>query len=237
MATVQELLKASLRSIGAIAVGETPTAAELADGLEALQFLLAEWSGAGLTVPCLTSEAITLVIGQAAYTVGKNGAPDLNTVRPEQIVRAFVRESGFDYPVTIIGERSYLVILDKTVAGRPDRLWYNATSPNGTISVYPAPDAGDALWITSVKPFIKPTVLTEDLINTTEIPANYTAALRWNLALEMCPEYGLPPSPVIVARAKESYNTLVSLNASRRAQPAVIEVAGVVGSDYNIMEG
>ena len=235
MATVQEVIKASLRSIGAIAVGETPTAAELADGLEALQFLLAEWSGAGLAVPCLTSEAITLVIAQATYTVGKNGAPDLNTVRPEQIVRAFVRSSGFDYPVAIIGEKAYLLITSKTASARPDRLWYNAASPNGIINVYPAPDAGDALWITSVKPFIEPTALDEDLINTTEIPANYTSALRWNLALEMCPEYGLPPSPVIVARAKESYNTLVSLNAARRVQAATIEVAGITGSGYNIM--
>jgi hypothetical protein len=42
--TAQTLIKAALRTIGAIAMGETPTADEMTEGLEALKFMLRHWS-------------------------------------------------------------------------------------------------------------------------------------------------------------------------------------------------
>ena len=42
--TANTIIKAALRAIGAIATGETPTDAEMQDGLEALKFMLRTWS-------------------------------------------------------------------------------------------------------------------------------------------------------------------------------------------------
>ena len=231
--TVREVIEGSLRKIGAIAAGETPTAEDMAVGLIVLQDLLAEWSDGGLVVPCTVLEAITLVIGQNSYTVGQNGVPSLNTVRPEQIIEAFVKSGGYDYPVTIIGEKAYQGFLNKTTQGRPERLWYNATAPNGTIYVYYTPDTADQLWISSIKPFTEPTGLAENLLNTTGIPRNYHNPLIWNLAVDLAPEFGLEASPTIIARAIQGYSMIVSLNAARRVQPAYLEIPGISGRSNN----
>lgn len=222
--TVRELIEGSLRLVGAVAQGETPAAEDVNTALETLQDLLAEWGDGGLVINCIVNEAVTLIIDQASYTIGENGASDLNTVRPEQIIGAFIRSGSYDYPVEIIGAKAYRDILHKSTSKRPKYLWYNATAPNGTIYVWGTPSAADALWITSIKPFTEPATLPEDLLNTTEIPRNYHNALKWNMALDLCPEYGKIASQVIIARAKISYDKIVSLNAARRVQPVNIEV-------------
>jgi len=234
--TVTQLLQSALKVLGVYAPGETPAAEDLATAKMALQDLLAEWSDGGLVVPSIVWEAITLVVDQNSYTVGENGSPDLSTVRPEQIIGAFVRDSSnYDYPVTIIGERAYRVITAKSgSSGRPDKLWYNPTAPNGTIYVYLKPSSTDSLYICSIKPFKEPSSLTESLLNTTEIPRNYHNALKWNLALELCAEFGKIPSALMLMRSGQTYNKIISLNAARRVQPAEIEIAGQ-GKGYSIL--
>jgi len=231
--TVREVIEGSLRKLQAIAVGETPTAEDMATGLVVLQDLLAEWSGGGLVVPCTVLETIALVIGQNSYTIGQNGVPSLYTVRPEQIIEAFVRAGGYDYPVSIIGQTAYQGILNKSNQGRPDKLWYNATAPNGTIYVYYTPDTADQLWIVSIKPFTEPTALAEELLDTTGIPRNYHNPLVWNLAVDLAPEFDLEASPTIIARAIQGYSMIVSLNAARRVQPTYLEIPGISGRSNN----
>lgn len=229
--TVRQVIEASLRLVGAIAVGETPSAEDMSTGKIALQDLIAEWGDGGLVVPSYVKEAITLVIGQVSYQIGEIAPADLDTVRPEQIIGAFVKSGGYDYPVAIIGERAYRGFLNKTNSGRPNRLWYNAIAPLGVISTYPVASAADELWITSIKPFTEPTTLPESLLDTTEIPRNYHNALKWNLALELAPEYGKTADQVIIGRAQRTYDKIISLNAARRVQPSPIDV--VTGSGHN----
>lgn len=230
---VREVIEGALRLVGAIAVGETPVPEDVNTGLEVLQDLIGEWGDGGLVVPSVVKETFNLVVGTNDYTIGKVGAPDFDTIRPEQIIGALVRSGGYDYPVKIIGERAYRGISNKATQGRPSRLWYNPTAPLGTIYLWMTPSAIEALWITSIKPFVVPTTLPEKLFDTTKIPNNYHNALKWNLALELIPEYGKASDPVIIARAQQTYNQIVSLNAARRVQPAQIEIVTGVGYDNN----
>ncbi len=235
--TVQQVVEGALRVLGVLASGEVSSADDTAIGLEVLQDLLAEWSDGGLVVPSVIQEAIPLVVGLVTYTVGENGAPSLVTVRPEQIIGAFVRDaSNYDYDVTIIQEKAYRGLADKaSVAGRPDQLWYNATAPNGTIKVWPAPSAIESLWISSMKPFTEPTALADDLLNVVQIPRNYHNALKWNLAVQLAPEYGKEPSEALVGLAKRGYDMIISLNAARRVQPASLEIPGMVSRRNDIL--
>lgn len=232
--TVRELIEESLRLVGAIAVGETPEAADVNLALEALQDLVGEWGDGGLLVPSIVKETFNLDIATNSYTIGKIGAPDFDTIRPEQIIGAFVRVDNHDYPITIIGEGAYRNIPDKTTAGRPTRLWYNPTAPLGTIYVWMTPSAIEALWLTSIKPFTVPAALANKLFDDYEIPNNYHNALKWNLALEIAPEYGKPPSQVIIARAQETKGKIESLNAARRVNPVNIDIltrGSIAGDD------
>jgi len=221
--TVRQVIEGALRIVGAIAQGETPEADDINTALKVLQDLLAEWSDGGLMVPCYVKEEFDLTARQTSYTIGENGAPDFNTVRPEQIIGAYIRSGNYDYPVKIIDERAYRNISNKSTEGRPGQLWYNAGAPNGTIYLWYTPGSDYPLWITSVKPFTEPTNLAENLLNVTEIPRNYHNALKWNLAFELGPEYGKEPSATIIKRAKETEDKIISLNAARRVQPARLD--------------
>src|SRR5512147_587089 len=76
--TSNDLIDAALRLLGVLGTTETAPAADTTLGLEALQDLLAEWSGDGLMVPSVTVSTFGLVNGQVAYRVGE-GSMTLGT--------------------------------------------------------------------------------------------------------------------------------------------------------------
>jgi hypothetical protein len=241
MATVRttlDLITAALQTIGAYAASETLAAPDAEIGLETLQDLLAEWSDGGLMIPCLVTESLSMVVGQVSYTVGESGAPDLNTVRPEQVIGAYIRDSGgYDYPVEIIGESQYRALTTKSgTSGRPDRLYPKYSVPNATIYLYPEPDSTDTLYLVSNKTFIEPVLYTENLLNTTQLPRNYFNALKWNLAIELCTPFLREPTPLMVKRASDTKNTIKKLNMARTVEPVVIDIMGSTRY-YNIFEG
>ena len=70
--TAQTLIKAALRSIGAIATGETPTAAEMADGLESMKLMFRSWSAKNIRLYYTKQETLTMG-GASSYTIGSGG--------------------------------------------------------------------------------------------------------------------------------------------------------------------
>ena len=93
--TAQTLIKAALRSIGVIAVGETPTADEMANGLEALWFMLRNLSSKNINIYAITRQA-AVFNGSEYYTIGSGG--DIDTTWPVEIMSAETTE----YPIEII---------------------------------------------------------------------------------------------------------------------------------------
>lgn len=207
--------------------GGTPDANFRTDALTALQDLLAE-----LEIPWSTWEAITLVVGQESYTVGENGSPDLDTVRPNQITGAFVRNaSNRDYPVGIIDEGQYKLEVDKgTANSRPKQLWYNPTSPNGTVYTIPAPAAIESLYICSDKPMAEPATIDTDILNTTLIPRAIYNDLKWILAEEIAPRYGKVPSRKVEKRADEGRDNILRIDAIRKAGVTQLDLAAISSS-------
>ena len=238
--TVSDLIRAVVNVLGLYAPSEALIADDQSVILDAIQDLLAEWSDAGLIVPCLTTEPVTLVVAKASYTIGQSGSPDLNTVRPENIIGAYVRSGTTDNSVEIIGKTAYDAISDKTSAGRPDKLYPSYSAPNMTIYLYPVPDAIESLYITSHKPFTEPTLYSEQLLNTTGIPRNYYNALKFNVALDVAPIFNQQAPALVTARAMQTKRTIINLNAARRTEAVGMDVAAMDGSSSgggNIMTG
>ncbi len=229
--TVQELLKAALRVIGVVAPGETPTDAELQDAREALNLMLESWSDERLIIYFTTREIFTLTAGDADYSIG-DGA-DFDTTRPEKIQGAFIRDSdSIDHPVEIIGESKYREISLKSTQARPDQLWYNPTTPNGTIYLYPVPDSAEDLYLDSLKPLTEFTNLTAEI----EFPGAYKEALKWNLALRLAPEYGKSASQEVIALANSARRKIKALNAANQVEPVELEVLKAA-KRWSIKEG
>jgi len=232
--TVRQIIESAYRKISVYAAGETISADDINAGLIGFQDLLAELAGEALLVPSLVPQIITLVIDQRVYTIGEDGAPDLDAVRPDQIVSAFVREGGYDYPVRIIGEDGYNGIYNKSSGGtRPRFLWYNPTVPNGEINVFPPPSSADSLYVYYPMQFSDSAILTADIMIDVGIPRNYHNPLVFLLAIDLAPEHGIDPSMIVAVRADQGKDMIRSLNAANSAQAAQIDFveSGCGGDD------
>lgn len=229
--TVTELIQSSLRAIGKLAASEAVKAEDTATGLTVFQDLIADIGSEKMMIPGTTVEAVTLVAAQGSYTVGEEGTPDLDTVRPEHIFNAFIRDSSSDdHPVECISEYQYNAISSKDSPGRPDRIWYNPTAPNGTVYTYPTPSTIESLYIVSRKPFIESTTIADELLDTLGIPRNYHKPLKWMLAMELAPEYGIEPTNFMLRQAVKGEAKIMSLNAARRVHSVSLDIPMSQGS-------
>lgn len=193
--TVRDLITATLRKLGVIASGETPSASELNDALEDLNLMLQSWVDVPLRAVRKTS--VSLTAGQASYSWGSTG--DETTSRPARILGATYKADDVETPLSLRGEVDYREIADKTVQGTPRILFYNPTSPNGTVYLYPVPDDSSAtLEVDSVAPMGD-----YSLSDTLDIPAEAFRAVRLNLAIEVAPDYGIQVGPLQHRRAEE----------------------------------
>lgn len=214
MTTALEIIEGAARLIGATRKGEALDADEAADGLVSLNDMLSSWSNHSLNVYARTLESLTLATSALSYTIGSGAT--LNTTRPVKIVSGAIRSGSIDYDVEFVSETEFESIGLKSTAGGPS-YWatYDNGYPTGTLRFFPMPTAGDVLRLLSEKP------LTEfaSLSTTVDLPPGTRRALRFNLALEMAPEFGKDPSPVVVKGAMESLGTIRLAAAKSRPMP------------------
>ena len=235
--TVQQGIERAFAKINIFASGEAIPPEDNAIAKICFQDMMAEWSADQLLIPFHTLENFTLTPGVTTYTIGETAGADLNTVRPEMIDSAFIREENRDYDMQIIGEQAYNRIFLKSLPWRfrPYHLYYNPTAPNGTIKVWPAPSSAVDLYFSSEKPFTESETVTDDMLVDLGYPRNYHNIIVYNLAIELAPEFGKTPSEIVMAKAVNGKRKLESLNAARRHEPAVLELANSRRRDYDIL--
>jgi len=233
--TVQQAINRAFGKLGIFAVGEPIPPEDNAIALICFQDMIAEWASDNLLIPFNTLENFTLVIGTVSYTVGETAGATLDTVRPENIDSAFIRESNIDYGVDIIGEQTYNNISLKTTPWRfrPYNLYYNPTVPNGTIYVWPAPSSAAELYFSSEKPPTEPTSVISNMMTSLGYPRNYHNIIMYNLVIELAPEYGKTPAESVIVKAEIGKRKLISLNAARRHEPAISQLANSRRRDYD----
>lgn len=194
-----DLIKSSLRIIGAIQTGETPEAAESIDALETLNQVL---DGLALSTHGSFNQAaqsFTLVPGQSAYTIGDGG--NFNTNTPIVILDAYTTNNGSTYPIEIIDQRKYDSIVNKSQASDiPTYLLFQNTAPLGNIILWPVPSAAVTLTISSSGQFANLPLLTSSII----WPKGAVRMVKYLLAIELAEEYGAPVSQTIYMRAAEA---------------------------------
>lgn len=196
---VSDLLRSSMRLIGAIATGETPTADEAADGLLVLNDMLENWSTETLSVWGSSNITFNLVPTQRTYTIGPAG--NWVTQRPQDIDDAYCTFSGVDFPIKVISQEQYNEINLKSMA-QPivERLLYVNEFPLGVVTVWPVPTQAIPITLTMQRILTFPVALTDTLTG----PPGYMKALRYCLAVEMAPEFGVEPSPTVITVAADA---------------------------------
>ena len=207
--TVLDLIKASLRVLGILAAGETPDAQQSTDARQALNLMLGEWDNDGF-LTLREQQNFSVSSGTASYSIGDGETWDGN--KPLKILVAYLRDSdGYDHPLTIINEKEYMEIYDKDSEGRPTRLFYQPAETTGTVYLYPEPDDAYTIYLLNHKEFTEYTALT----TTISLPSGYLNALKFNLAVEIAPEYEREPSQWVISQATKKLAAIKSTNVKK----------------------
>lgn len=213
MAKVLDLLTDALIEIGAIAVGETAQAADIQFALRTLNRMLAVWSTEDLTVYTITPQVFPLVSGKQVYTIGAGG--DFNTPRPVKIPMVSVLQNPgasneLEIPVSILTDEEWQgVAMKQTPSVFPVYAWITGDVPLNNIYFWPVP--GSAAYSVKLYAWGLFTTYTQ-LTTVMSFPNGYEEAILSNLAIMLCPSYGLQPSTILGQRALVSKNAIQSLN-------------------------
>lgn len=209
--TGNELIASSLRLIGALASGETPSGAEGADALVILNQMIDEWNSERLSIFAITTHEFTLVAGQQLYTMGTGG--DFNVTRPARIERAsIIQLSNPSQPlelfIPILNEQGWQAIPVKDISSTlPQVVYIDDAFPLRNLSYWQTPSIAVRTKLYAWTPLAAFTATGD-----TTLPPAYLKALRYNLAVDLAPEYGRTTPVEVAVQAASSKGKLKSLN-------------------------
>ena len=192
-----DLIRSSLRLIGAISSSEAPAADESMDALEALNMLLNSW-GAVRFLSKNTPTITHTLNGSTSYTIGSGG--DIDTIRPSAIFTAYYTLGGLDYPLQVLDYKTYSEIGTKNIGAIPEYVVLKPDYPLSTIYVFPV-GSGGVLTLSAVRPQVELNI-NDDVQDI--YPPEWIRAIKYNLAIEIAPEFGFSASPELIALARES---------------------------------
>lgn len=199
---------------GVVFKSESLSSDEANDGLVVLNDMLDSWSNDSLTTFAYTLESFPLT-GAASYTIGSGGA--FNTSRPINIVTAVVRIGTIDYNLIPITQEQYQeeIALKSTTSPIPSFITYDNGYPLGTIKMYAIPASGGTLYLQSNKPLSNLSSLT----STVDLPPGWKRALKYNLWVDLAPQYGVPVDPQVAQIARMSLGVIRRSTAINNAMP------------------
>lgn len=196
-----------MRLIGAIAAGETLETNELNDAFVSLNQMLSSWNTEGASL--VARKRLSVGIG------GGNSYP--LSERPVKVDAASTAINGVDSALEIVDATGWEAIpipekLNQSIFIR--RLYCDYAFPSSTVYIWPTPRLAGTLelWIyATVPPFAA-------LSSVIVLPDGYEAGLRWNLAVNLAPEYGRQLDQIVAAQAQNFKASLVQLNTSNHAK-------------------
>jgi hypothetical protein len=210
MTTAGDLIDGSLRLLGVLAEGETPSSETSQDALFAMNQMIQSWNTERLAVFSTQDQVVTWPSGQRSRTFGPTG--DIIANRPVSIDDStYFRDpaNGISYGLKLINQQQYNGIAVKTVTSTyPQVLWVNMTYPDVEMYVYPVPTKVLEFHIVSVEELTQPANLATDLA----FPPGYLRCFRYNLACELAPEFGTEPSRQVQRIAMTSKRNLKRIN-------------------------
>ena len=185
--TRNELIAASLRKLGVIAAGQSPTTEDYTNGAQALNALISSFRALGM--PLWKRSEYSWTPTTQSYTIG-NGYT-LSTDYPLKIYQAYrIDASGTSkIPMEVVADYDYNM-LPVSTGGIPLKLTYQPKNNYGIIKLWPIPDTTNTsvVHILYQEPFEYFTASTE----TMDFPEEWYEPLIYGLAVRLAPEWGIP---------------------------------------------
>ena len=214
--TALDLITFALRRIGSLGQGETPNASESTDALGVLNAMQDSWSADRLNIYNVpTLGPLNLTAAKGSYQIGP-GAADFSTVARPIIVQAatFIPATGpsIEHPLDLLDSVKWRAIPSKTDQSPLVRqIYYDnslAAAGYSVLNLFPVPSAGGTLnldvWL-ALQQFA--------LTDVIHYPAGYVEALRLNLALKLCTEFGMQIPLELPGEAAQALANMRALNS------------------------
>ena len=229
MANARSIIEAASRKIQVLGRGQTLSAQEAQNALEALNVLLGMFSAQAGTIVNNVRESFNLN-GATSYTIGIGG--DFNTDKPVDVTAAFVRIGSTDYTLKQINAAEYAAIGFKAITGIPELFYYENNTPLGRIFLYPVAPSYQ-LNIYSLKALTSFADLTTDY----DMPEGMFDMLVYNLAVAIAPEYEKEAPPTVKQKARET-KAAIETYCRRNSYPtSTIDIGGRNTDNGNIFSG
>lgn len=236
MATAGELIKGALRLLGVLAEGEEPSADSYADALVAFNQMVESWSTERLAVYGTTEKVHTWPAGEASQTIGPTSDIE-KTPCPVRIDEStYYVIDGYSYGLRQINVDQYNAIRSKDIETEmPQVMWSNMIldavflSPRIQMTLYPVPAQDIEMHVVFVQELTQANATSDQVY----VPQGYLRAFRYNLAVELAPEFGVPAPSDVKRIASKSKSNLKRINNPDK----VLSIpAGLIGTPrYNIV--
>lgn len=200
MPSARTLISGSLRLLGVLAAGETLRGDDATDALSALNDMVDAWRTERLTLYAQTRSTKVLTANDGQYTIGSGG--DINVNRPLWIDEFRLKIGDEEYDLRPYTRDEYQAISNKSLTSElPEGAFYNPEFPLAKIELWPIPTQANTLVVYHPAEAL---ISVASLDTNISQPPGWNKALRYNLALELAPEYGVLPSPLVIEGARDS---------------------------------
>ena len=220
MATWGDLITDALRDLTVLEGDETPESSDLRDGLRRLKDMLAHWSIQGYLVPGQSKVEHTFAATPSGttFTVGPT-----NVDSPPDIVGTFTdldtilhyREGDEQTQGLRVlkVDANFLAASSSPVGAdlRPTHFTFDPAHPNAILALDGGIMAGDVLTLIGYG-YLVPNTITQETEQ--DLPDEYAYAIRWNLVLELAPQFGHRPEREIHMRARDAKAYLKQRNST-----------------------
>lgn len=196
MATVADAITDALTRIGAIAAGETPSAADMETGYTVLNTLMDGFTTQRLTMPWVRRQVFPMAANVGSYTIGTGAT--YNTPRPNFLKQVNYQDTSqsptLEYQLgPVLNADLYAAIPMKELTSYlPTDVYYEPWSENvdtlgirfGTIHFYPIPTCA-----TLESVIYMPTAIASfsSRYATIIVPQGFQRFITLSLAYELCP--------------------------------------------------
>jgi hypothetical protein len=242
VSSARDLITRSLKLLGVLQASEVPTADDLDDGFVMLNEFISDLATQRATIFTVSRNVHALTGGQQQYTIGPGGM--FNQQRPLWIDNlSVIPDRGaspiLEYPIgPLLSLDQFQRIAVKSIGSRfPLSAYYDYGFEGaglGRISVYPIPqtDNTDLVLYTPVamQSFV-------DLTTEYAFPPGYERMVRYNLAVEMAPEWDASPSPDVLRRAETSLANIKRANTRLTDLQFDVALTGRNGRRFNVYSG
>ena len=218
--TVLDLIKSSLRLINALASGETPDANSANDARTALNVMLDSWHNEGL-LTLMEEQSFSVVSGTSVYSIGAGQTWAGN--KPLKIDTAVLLDvHQKEYGLTEYRYSDFMRLYDKQQQGIPSVFAYKPGNATGVFYLHDTPNQSFTIKLLSHQAFTAYTDLNTEVV----LPSGFEKALKYNLAVELIPEYGTDVNQLVFEQAK---NSLIAIKKTNLKKAPVLQYPGGFG--------